>query len=259
MQGTVLITGASSGLGAAMAREFASRGYALALTARRTDALQQLVEEIRAQREARGQDPVRIEIAYLDVTDWQSVAPVLENLHERLGGLDIVIANAGVATRTQAGTGTLAEDIRLLETNVHGAIATIDAAVALFRRQRRGQIVAMASVAAFRGLPGFGAYSASKAALATYMESVQAELYGTQIKTTTLFPGYIDTPLNNRIKHRPFLIDAEKGGRLLVDLIERQVAQSTVPVFPWNLIKRVLQWAPVSVIAKQNRPARSEP
>jgi NADP-dependent 3-hydroxy acid dehydrogenase YdfG len=249
MKGSVLITGASSGLGLAMAQEFARRGYHLALAARRIDALEQLQAQL-------SQDfPRQTFICKaLDVCDWPSVAPVIKHCAEALGGLDIVIANAGIATGHAVGSGHLADDVQVIQTNVVGAMATIDAALALFRTQNRGQLVAISSVAAKRGMPGFGAYGASKAALATYMEAVNAEVFGTQIKTTTLFPGYIDTPLNNHIRNRPFVIDVERGARALVDLIEQQVTESTVPVYPWNLISVALKWAPRSVIAKQHRP-----
>lgn len=248
MKGSVLITGASSGLGLAMAREFARRGYNLALVARRLGNLHDLSKEL-----ADTYPTQKFVAMTLDVCEWHTIAPTLDACFQALGGLDIVIANAGISTRHVVGSGRFADDVHLIQTNVIGAMATIDAAVARFRQQNHGQIVAISSVAAKRGMPGLGAYSASKAALATYMEAVNAEVFGTQIKTTTLYPGYIDTPLNNHIRNRPFVIDAEKGARALVDLIEKQVVESTVPVYPWNLISTALKWAPRSVIAKQNR------
>ncbi len=244
MSRSVLITGASSGLGEAMALEFARRGYHLALTARRVEALEGLASRIRQEW-----PQVRVEVAFLDVCDTASVAPVIDYLAARLGDLDIVVANAGVAANHRVGSGHLQDDLHLMQTNVLGAMATIDAATAWFKKAGKGHIVAISSVAAKRGMPGLAAYSASKAALATYMESLRAELHGTPLKTTTLYPGYIDTPLNNMVKNRPFVIDIGKGGKALVDLIEKQVSESTVPVYPWKLLSIALQLAPTAMLA----------
>jgi short-subunit dehydrogenase len=129
-------------------------------------------------------------------------------------------------------------------------MATMDAAVALFRRQNRGRIVVISSVAAFRGMPGAASYCASKAAIAVYADALRAELYGTPVGVTTLFPGYIDTPINQNMKSRPFLVTVDKGARIVADLIERGVQTSTVPVYPWNLVGRLLRILPTSALAK---------
>jgi len=164
--------------------------------------------------------------------------------------LDIVIANAGIGSGGHAGTGNFDADRQVIETNVIAAMATIDAAVGLFKAQGRGQIVAISSVAAFRGLPKSASYSASKAAIATYAEGIRCDLHGTQIRMTTLFPGFIDTPINQSLKSRPFVIPVDKGARLIADLIERRVNTSTVPVFPWNVISWLMRLAPVGILAK---------
>jgi len=244
MNKTVLITGASSGIGASLAREFAGRGCQLALCARNRDKLEALAEEITSEHPGCG-----IEVRQLDVTDVTAVSDCIEELAGALNGLDVVIANAGIGGGGRIGSGHFQEDQAIIQTNVIGAMATIDAAMALFQRQSSGHIVAISSVAASRGLPRAGAYAASKAALATYMEALEIEVYHTPIRTTTLFPGYIDTPINQMLKSRPFLIDVEKGARIMVDLIERQVTRSTVPVYPWNLIGRLLKLAPKRLLA----------
>jgi hypothetical protein len=146
----------------------------------------------------------------------------------------------------------------IVETNLIGAIATIDAAVALFRRQGGGQIVGVSSVAGARGLPGSSSYSASKAGVAVYLESVRAETYREPITVTTLAPGYIDTPMNRDMKSRPFLIDVETGARMMADLIERGVSHSTVPRYPWTLIAPLLRVLPTRWIARQ-APQRDSP
>src|SRR6195256_5736472 len=170
---TVFITGASSGIGRALAQELAGRGYDLFLTARRLDAL----DEVRADIAAR--DPGRrVEVRALDVTDTADVATAIAEAAERLGRGDIVVANAGLGGSGPVGEGHLERDRLIIETNVIGLMATVDAAVALFRRQGGdGQVVGVSSVAGVRGLPGSAAYSASKAAVAVYLDAVRAETY----------------------------------------------------------------------------------
>ncbi|MEX2253731.1 MAG: SDR family oxidoreductase [Thermoleophilaceae bacterium] len=244
MSKAVLITGASSGIGKALAGEFAGRGYDLGLAARREQSLAELRETIATEYPDR-----RVEVRGLDVTRYDDVETVVEDLAGALGGLDIVIANAGLGSTGPVGAGHFDADRAVIETNVIGAMATIDAGVALFKRQGRGQVVAISSVAAVRGLPGGASYSASKAAIAVYADAVRAELHGGPITVTTLLPGYIDTPLNENMKQRPFLISLDKGARIIADLIEREVKSKTVPVFPWNVVTRLLRVAPTSRIA----------
>jgi short-subunit dehydrogenase len=248
MNKTVLITGASSGIGAALAREFAARGYDCALSARRLANLTALKEDIRQRSPAR-----KVHEAQLDVTDHAAVFANIKAARAAFGSLDVVIANAGVGFTGQVGTGRFDADRTVIETNVLGAMATCDAAIAVFREQGWGQLVVIASVAAFRGLPGSGAYSASKAAIATYADAIRAEVSGTRIKVTTLYPGFIDTPINEQMKSRPFLIDVTKGARLMANLIERGVQSATVPSFPWAVLARLLGVLPTSTLARAVR------
>lgn len=247
---TVFLTGASSGIGHALALELAGRGYDLVLAARRSDSLEQLKQDILARLPQR-----RILLRKLDVTQYDEVGSAIAAAAEECGGLDLVIANAGIGSTAPVGSGHFAEDRAVIETNVIAAMATIDAAVALFRRQNHGQIVVISSVAAFRGLPGAASYSASKAAIAVYADAVRAELHGTPIRMTTLFPGYIDTPINQDMKSRPFLIGVTHGARIIADLIERGVQTSTVPVLPWNLIGRLLKVLPTGMLARSAKGA----
>jgi NAD(P)-dependent dehydrogenase (short-subunit alcohol dehydrogenase family) len=242
---TVFITGASSGIGRALALELASRGYDLFLTARTLDALEQVRADIASR------DPARsVEVRRLDVTDDADVATAIAEAAEKLGRCDVVVANAGVGNSGRIGDGNMERSRLIVETNLIGAIATIDAAVALFRRQGGGQIVGVGSVAGVRGLPGSGSYSASKAGLAVYLESVRAETHREPITVTTIAPGYIDTPINQDMKNRPFLIDVEKGARIMADLIERGVGYATVPRFPWTVVAPLLRVLPTSWVAR---------
>ena len=246
MAKTVFITGASSGIGRALAVELAGRGYDLFLTARRLDALEQARGEIATAHPER-----KVEIRRLDVTDDADVVAALDEAAATLGRCDIVVANAGLGGSGQIGKGHMERNRAIVETNVIGAIATIDAAVALFRRQGgEGQVVGVSSVAGVRGLPGSGSYSASKAAVSVYLEAVRAETYNEPITATTIAPGYVDTPINQDMKSRPFLIDVEKGARITADLIERGAGYATVPRFPWTVIKPLLRVIPTRLLAR---------
>ncbi len=240
MSKSVLITGATRGLGAELARRFAERGYKLALTGRKLEELEKLKAELESQA-------AQVCIRSLDVVDFDRVGPVLRECAEELGGLDIVIANAGVA---YAGKTTLAQVRATFDVNLTGAIATSAAAVEIFREQGRGQLVGITSVAAVRAMSGQGAYSASKAGFGKYLEALRCETYNEPITITELAPGFIDTDLNRAMKSRPFVIPAEKGTRIMADLIEKQVGFRYVPVWPWTLVAQLLKLLPISLLRK---------
>jgi NAD(P)-dependent dehydrogenase (short-subunit alcohol dehydrogenase family) len=184
------------------------------------------------------------------VTDYDDVFEAVDDMAEELGGLDIVFANAGIGLGERVGRGDFKKVRRTVEVNLIGAMATVDAAAAYFLKKGRGHIVGTSSVAAFRGMPRNAAYSASKAGFAVYLETARIELLKKNIHVTVLYPGYIDTPLNQMLKRRPFLISAEKGAAIIADLIEKKAKSSTVPVYPWNIIGRVMKILPAGVIAK---------
>jgi len=244
MAKSIMITGASSGIGRSLAHEMAGRGYNLALAARRLDELETVRKDL-----GRTYPSVKIEVCRLDVTEYDTIAPALQGLAESLDGLDIVFANAGIGLGEKIGAGEFNSARRTIETNLIGAMATIDAAVAYFLKRRGGHIVGVSSVAAFRGMPHNSSYGASKAGLACYLEALRAEAYRKNIAVTVLYPGFIDTPLNRMLPSRPFLISVEKGAALMADMIERKVRSSTVPVMPWCLIARLLRMLPTRIIA----------
>jgi len=236
-----IITGASSGIGHALARELARRGYGLGITARRADALEELAGEI-------GKDPgaggASVEVRRLDVQDSEAVRTTIHELAATMGGVGTVVVNAGIAINRQIASGNFERDESTIRTNLIGAMATIDAAAEVMKAARAGQIVVISSVAAYRGLPGNAAYSASKAGIAAYAEAARAELRRYGVQVTTLFPGFIDTPLNRSLKSRPFLISVEAGAKQIADLVERGVRSSTVPVWPWTAIGYVMRGVP---------------
>jgi len=245
MAKTVVITGASSGIGAALAKEFANRGYNLALCARRTERLTDLQNELNNTH-----SNIKVVTAALDVNDLDSVPGVFNNLKQELGTLDVVIANAGITGVRRTGSGDLSVDKAVLQTNLYGAIATIDAAVAIFRDQGYGHIVGISSFSAFRGIPGSAAYSASKAALTNYLQAVGTELFRKKIKTTAIHPGFIKTEIDENIDKFPFVIEADKAARTMANAIEKGKSDIVVPSWPWALLRSVMPKLPESIVAK---------
>lgn len=217
----VFITGASSGIGAALAREYAAGGATLGLLGRREDALQAL----------RASLPGEHAIHVADVGDPASLAACAKDFIGRHGVPDIVIANAGVSAGTLSEEqGDLAVFERILRTNLLGMVATFQPFLLPLRRARRGRLVGISSVAGVRGLPGAGAYSASKAAVSRYLESLRVELHGSGVRVTEIRPGYIRTPMTDVNPYRmPFIIDADDAARRFVGAIERAPARATIP------------------------------
>src|ERR1700761_4341134 len=183
----ILITGASSGIGAQLAREFANRGRNLALCARRAERL----TELRAELTSRHPD-ITVLTRKLDVTNYDDVFTAFGELTDQLGSLDRVIVNAGVGQGSPIGTGGFAANLHIMRTNLVGALAQCEAAMGVFRAQRGGHLVVVASVGALRGLPkDLTAYAASKAGLVTLAEGIKADTFGEPIRVTTLYPGPI--------------------------------------------------------------------
>jgi NAD(P)-dependent dehydrogenase (short-subunit alcohol dehydrogenase family) len=238
MPGSVFLTGASGGLGEGMSRAFAKRGYSLALTGRRTEVLEELAADLR-----KSGSP-RVIVLSLDVTDFAAVPRVLADAAQQLGGLDIVVANSGIGGSTPIGRGAFEAARRVIETNLLGAMATVDAAVELFLKQGRGHVVGVTSVAAVRGLPMQGAYSASKSGLSRYLEAVRMEVGDKGIVVTDLAPGFIDTEINRHMPSRPFVVSAEKGTEEMVALIESKVGFAYVPRLTWTPIAQLLKVLP---------------
>lgn len=242
---TIVITGASDGIGKALAWVMAERGYSLGLTARRLEVLQELKSEIKSKH-----SDIKIAIAALDVCDYPQVEPALTTLQQQLGQIDILVVNAGIARAGRVGVMPLEDHLAVINTNLNGAIATVSAGLKLFREQGFGHLVATSSIAAYRGLPKNAAYSASKAGLSSFMEGVRAETCKEKIDITVLHPGFIDTAINRDMASRPFVIGVEQGAKIFADLIEKKVQRATVPSMPWALVGPLLARLPTSVIAK---------
>jgi short-subunit dehydrogenase len=245
MTKSILITGAAKGIGRAVALEMAGRGYNLALTDILHDELEGLKKTITAAHPS-----VKVETRKLDITDYDRVYQVVNELDDAMAGLEIVYANAGIFHDGWVGQGNFHKYKKSVEVNLLGGMATIDAAVGIFKKRGAGHVVAPASIAAFRGLRGSASYCATKVGLAMFLETARTELHNTRIAVTVLYPGYIDTDLNRMVKKRPFLITVEKGAAVIADIIEKKKASSTVPVFPWNMIRHLLRILPLKIVAK---------
>ncbi len=233
----VVISGASSGIGLALARLYLERGASVAVFARRGDLLQGLAKEF----------PGRVFPYTLDVRDAAAIQRAAADFMARAGRPDVVIANAGVSR------GTLtehAEDLdafqQVMDINVLGMAKTFQPFMQAMREAKRGRLVGIASVAGFRGLPGSEAYSASKAAAISYLESLRVELRGSGVTVVTLCPGYIKTPMTDVNTYpMPFIIEADEAARRMARVIERGTSFAVVPwqmgVVGW-LLKRLPNW-----------------
>ena len=244
----VFITGASSGIGSALADHYASQGAVLGLAARRGDALETLAAKLLDV----GAPAV---LCYsLDVTDAATLRVAAQDFIARHGAPDIVVANAGVSSGTLT---ECAEDLevikRIFEINVYGMAATFSPFIAAMRRangedkSNERRLVGIASIAGIRGLPGAEAYSASKAAAITYLESLRLELRSSGIKVVTIAPGYIETPMTAINPYRmPFLLPADEAARRFARAIESGASYSVIP-WQMGIVAKLLRLLPNAV------------
>jgi short-subunit dehydrogenase len=247
MRKTILITGASSGLGAEMARQFAARGHDLALCARRTEKLEALRDEIH-----QTQPNAHIEIRDLDVTDDGQVFEVFQAFKADFGRIDRVVINAGLGKGAPLGTGRYDANKQTAMTNFVAALAQAEAAMEIFREQNDGHLVMISSMSAVRGMPkALATYAATKAGVAHLAEGLRAELYGKPIKVTVLYPGYIRSEMNEKVtQSTPLMASTEKGVRAMVEAIEKEKASAHVPTLPWAPMSVLMRHAPMPLFKK---------
>ncbi|MEO6421850.1 MAG: SDR family oxidoreductase [Candidatus Nitrotoga sp.] len=231
----VVISGASSGLGLALAHNYLEQGAIVGVFARRADCLQSLSKQF----------PKQVYCYPLDVRDSVAVQAAAQSFIAHTGVPDIVIANAGIS----AGTLTeYAEDIdvfqQIMDVNMLGVMKTFQPFLVPMREAGHGALVGIASVAGFRGLPGAGAYSASKGALISYMESLRVELYDSGMRVVTICPGYIKTPMTAINPYSmPFILSADEAARRIARVI---ASGNSFAVVPWQmgLVGHVLKLLP---------------
>ena len=234
----VFITGASSGIGQALASRFYQAGYRLALVARRAGEIESWVR-------AQGFEPGRVAVYGADVRDIDSIVEAGRDCISRQGLPGVVIANAGISVGVDTAE---AEDLEVIratfETNNLGMAATFHPFVSPMRERRAGTLVGIASVAAIRGLPGHGAYCASKAGVVSYCESLRGELRGFGVKVCTVVPGYIDTPLTRGNTYAmPFLMPPEVFADRAYRAIESGVSYRVIP-WQMGVVAKLLRMLP---------------
>ena len=243
---TVLITGASSGLGEEMARQLADRGHDLALCARRIDRLKDLKAELEGKHPGQ-----RFEIRALDVLDDDAVFEVFRAFKADFGSIDRIVVNAGLGKGAPLGSGRFDVNKQTAMTNFIGALAQSEAAMEIFREQNAGHFVMISSMSSLRGMPKAATtYAATKAGVAHLAEGLRSELMGSPIKVTVIYPGYIRSEMNEKVKNAPFMVSTEKGVHAIVDAIEKEKANAYVPAWPWVPIGAAMKTLPLSVVRR---------
>jgi len=250
----VFITGASSGIGQALARACLDRGWRVALVARRAE---QLHDWLALQTPA--PFPGQAAVYPADVCQQEQLQRAAEACIREMGLPDIVIANAGISLGVDT---ALPEDLpvmrQVFETNVLGVAATFQPFVAPMGQRGSGRLVAIASVAGIRGLPGHAAYCASKAAVISYAESLRGELHSSGVQVLTIAPGYVATPLTARNRYpMPFLMPADEFAGKALRAIERGVRFSVIP-WPMAVVATLLRLLPAAVFDRllKGRPRK---
>jgi short-subunit dehydrogenase len=236
----ILITGASSGLGAGMARAFAAKGRDLALCARRIDRLDELTAELLERHPG-----ITIAVASLDVNDHEQVPKVFAELSDELGGIDRVIVNAGIGKGAPLGSGKLWANKATIETNLVAALVQIETAIEMFNASGGGHLVLVSSVLGNKGVPGIkAAYAASKAGVSSLGESLRAEHLNGPITVTTLEPGYIESEMTAKSGSTLLMVDNETGVKAMVDAMEREAGRAAVPWWPWAPLVQLMRVLP---------------
>jgi short-subunit dehydrogenase len=247
-----VITGASTGIGRALAKALAAEGCKVGLVARREALLTELAGEIKAQNGTAAS-------ATADVGDREQVLAAVARLRESLGPVDLLIANAGVGAPTLLDPVNTADVEKMFRVNVLGVVYAIEAVLPEMLRRKSGHLAAVSSLASYKGLPGESAYTASKAAVNTYLEGLRIQLRDHNIAVTTICPGFVRTPMtevNNF--HMPFLLEADDAARRIVRALRRR---KKVFNFPWgmSLLMKLTAWLPDWLIARMMRKYNENP
>ena len=233
-----IVVGASSGMGAAIVRQLASEGFAVAAIARRADKL----DELRAECEVAGL-PGRVIVRAHDVADTAAARPLFEEHVRELGGLDLLVFAAGIMPSIGKDEYDTEKDLAILDVNVGGCVAWCNPAAALFHAQRSGTIVGISSIAGDRGRKGNPAYCTSKAAMNTYLEALRNRLSEVGVHVCTIKPGYVDTAMTQGMDGLFWLISPEEAARQILAAARNRVNVRYVPL-RWNAVGLVLRLVP---------------
>jgi short-subunit dehydrogenase len=232
-----IVTGASSGIGWALAKVLAADGCKVGLVARRQDKLQSLADEITASGGVTA-------LAAADVSDRTQTVEAIHVLARQLGPIDLLIANAGVGVPTLLNPVNVADVERMFQVNVLGVVYSIEAVLPDMLRRGRGHLAAISSLGSYKGLPGESGYCASKAAVNTYMGGLRIQLRSKGITVSTICPGFIRTPMTDVNQFQmPFLLEADEAARRIVRALARR---RKVYNFPWqmSLVMKLVAWLP---------------
>lgn len=235
-----IITGASSGIGAALARVLAAKGYQVGLLARRAERLDALKSEL-------GDCAA---VAQADVSQRHQVVAAIHQLADRLGPVDLLIANAGVGHHTNLEPCNVEEIEEVIRVNLLGVVYAIEAVLPAMLQRHGGHLAAVSSLAAYKGMPGESAYCASKAAVSAFMEGLRIQLRDRGVWVTTICPGFIKSEMTAGHRfHMPFLLETDDAARRICRALERHVK---VFDFPWQtaFLMKLTRWLPDRLIAR---------
>jgi short-subunit dehydrogenase len=247
----VFITGASSGLGEGLVRHYARPGAVIGLCARRAPLLAELAAVVKA-------NGARAVVYAVDVSNTADMQRAASDFVAECGGVDLVIANAGIGIAHATLEGKSEPIAQLMQVNVIGVTNTVVPFVPVMVKQGSGVLVAVSSVAGHRGLPGRAAYSASKAAVITFMDALRLDLQGTGVHSMTLCPGFVRTPLTESLPGKlPFVISVDAAVAQMSHAIEQHAKTFT---FPWQvrILSTVLKFAPERFVRKMSPAARTK-
>ena len=244
----IVITGASSGLGMEMARQFAKMGRNLGICARRVENLEALKVEL-----LEINPDIQVEVEALDVNDHDQVFVVFKKFKAAFGDIDRMILNAGMGKGASIGTGYFHANKQTAETNFVALLAQAEASLEIMREQKHGHLVAISSISGFRGYRrALTVYAATKAAVTNLCEGMYIDLMGTDIKVSCVHPGFIRSEINEKVKKVPFIVDTQTGVKAMVKAIEKEKLNSHVPFWPWAILRYVFPIMPRSMIRKMS-------
>lgn len=226
---SVVITGASSGIGAYLARELVARGARVGLLARRADRLQELADQLQSEKDSGTVAAWRV----ADVVDDDGLAKALDELEDELGGVDIVVANAGYGQPEPPHRFKPGSSMRMYDTNLFGMLRLFDWALPRFIERRSGHLVGVASVASYLGMTNSASYCGSKAAMRVHLQGLRVGLKRYGIAVTTICPGFVKSELTDKAKfNMPFLLETEASATKIANALERRASEV---IFPWQM------------------------
>ncbi|MCA9774900.1 MAG: SDR family NAD(P)-dependent oxidoreductase, partial [Myxococcales bacterium] len=232
----VLVVGASSGMGAALARQYAAAGSKVALLARRLDALKTLADEIN-----RDAPEPRAHVYAHDVREYDKVPGLFRQILDDLGGLDLIVYASGTMIPGEIDEYNFAKDLEVIEVNLLGAVAWLDQAATIFDKQGTGAILAISSVAGDRGRRAYPAYHTAKAGLTTFLESLRNRMSARGVRILTVKPGFIDTPMTQGTPGLFWLISADRAAEVMRQSLQRTWLQTLYVPYRWGLVMLIIR------------------